>query len=103
MLVFNQLEVKVGKRHLFGAESVAIPNGIVALVGRNGAGKSTFLKTIMGLHHDFSGEVKLNGKSLKATIKQTLCIHSWIRVGYTRECPKCLSTDNYWYINTKSS
>lgn len=65
MLAFNQLEIKVGKRHLFVAEEVNISNGIVALVGRNGTGKSTLLKTIMGLHLDFSGEIKINGKNIK--------------------------------------
>lgn len=65
MLAFNQLEIKVGKRHLFAAEHLNITNGIVALVGRNGTGKSTLLKTIMGLHDDFSGEISINGKALE--------------------------------------
>ena len=37
---------------------------VVALLGRNGAGKSTTLKTIMGLVSSRSGEVALNGESI---------------------------------------
>jgi branched-chain amino acid transport system ATP-binding protein len=37
---------------------------VVALLGRNGAGKSTTLKAIMGLVPTQSGEVKLDGESI---------------------------------------
>lgn len=33
----------------------------------------------------------LEAESLWATIKQWFCFHNWIKVGYTYECPKCLS------------
>ena len=37
---------------------------VVALLGRNGAGKSTTLKAIMGLVPARSGEVKFDGESI---------------------------------------
>jgi len=37
---------------------------VVALLGRNGAGKSTALKTIMGLLPAFGGEVRLDGRRI---------------------------------------
>ena len=37
---------------------------VVALLGRNGAGKSTTLKTIMGLLPAFAGEVRLDGRRI---------------------------------------
>ena len=37
---------------------------VVALLGRNGAGKSTTLKTIMGLLPAFGGEVRLDGRRI---------------------------------------
>lgn len=40
---------------------------------------------------DGKGNV-LVAESLWATIKQWLCIHDWIKVGRTLECPKCLKT-----------
>ncbi len=40
------------------------PNSVVALLGRNGVGKTTTLRTIMGLVPATSGEVILGGESL---------------------------------------
>jgi branched-chain amino acid transport system ATP-binding protein len=40
------------------------PGEVVALLGRNGAGKSTALKTAMGLLPAYSGEVLLDGENL---------------------------------------
>jgi branched-chain amino acid transport system ATP-binding protein len=41
--------------------SIEVPKGhMVALIGANGAGKSTALNTIAGLHKPFSGSIKLN-------------------------------------------
>lgn len=37
---------------------------IVALLGSNGAGKSTFMRTIVGLNRAWSGEVIFNGQNL---------------------------------------
>jgi branched-chain amino acid transport system ATP-binding protein len=37
---------------------------VVALLGRNGAGKSTTLKTVMGLLPAFGGEVRLDGRRI---------------------------------------
>jgi iron complex transport system ATP-binding protein len=64
MLTFKQIKLKVGARHLFAAEQITLKNGIVALVGRNGTGKSTLLKTIMGLHGDFTGEILVDDQSI---------------------------------------
>lgn len=37
------------------------PNEVLALVGDNGAGKSTFIKMISGVHKPSSGRMKVNG------------------------------------------
>ena len=38
---------------------------IHGLVGENGAGKSTMMKIIAGLHHEFDGIMKINGKEVR--------------------------------------
>ncbi|MDR3286795.1 MAG: ABC transporter ATP-binding protein [Prevotellaceae bacterium] len=38
----------------------------IALVGRNGVGKSTLLRTITGLQNIFSGKIYINGKSTES-------------------------------------
>jgi ribose transport system ATP-binding protein len=35
------------------------------LVGENGAGKSTLMKIIAGLHHDYDGEMRLDGRPVR--------------------------------------
>src|SRR5436190_8427611 len=52
-----------GKSHILHGISLRVGNGeVVGLLGRNGVGKSTTLKTIMGLVHPSRGEILLAGK-----------------------------------------
>jgi branched-chain amino acid transport system ATP-binding protein len=51
---------------LFDVELAASRGEVVALLGRNGAGKSTTLKTLMGLIRPFSGEVHFDGRRIDA-------------------------------------
>lgn len=51
-------------RVLFDVSLEARPGEVVALLGRNGAGKSTTLKAIMGLIAPLSGEVVFNGEKI---------------------------------------
>jgi branched-chain amino acid transport system ATP-binding protein len=51
-------------RVLFGVDLDAREGEVVALLGRNGAGKSTTLKAIMGLVPPLAGTVALDGRSL---------------------------------------
>jgi branched-chain amino acid transport system ATP-binding protein len=52
-------------RVLFDLDLEARDGEVVALLGRNGAGKSTTLKAIMGLLPRLSGEVTFDGRALK--------------------------------------
>lgn len=49
---------------LTGVSIRAQPNQITVIVGPNGSGKSTLLKTIAGLTNIYTGEVKLDGKTV---------------------------------------
>ena len=40
------------------------PGSLVALVGQNGVGKSTLIRTLVGLHPPLSGEIELDGNSI---------------------------------------
>ena len=51
---------------LFGIDFSMSVGEIVALIGANGAGKSTFLKTITGLLLLRSGELEFEGQSLRS-------------------------------------
>jgi len=52
-----------GKSHiLHGVSLDVMPGEVVGLLGRNGVGKSTTLKTVMGLVHPTEGSVALEGR-----------------------------------------
>jgi len=51
-------------RVLYDISFEARAGEVVALLGRNGAGKSTTLKTLMGLVRSSSGEVRFDGRRI---------------------------------------
>ncbi len=64
MLEVAGLNAWYGKSHVLHGVSMNVqPGEIVALLGRNGAGRSTTIKTIMGLV-DGSGSVKFSGREV---------------------------------------
>src|SRR3974390_1861417 len=54
-----------GKSHILHGVSLTVaPGEVVGLLGRNGVGKSTTLKTIMGMVQPSQGAVKLDGHAI---------------------------------------
>jgi branched-chain amino acid transport system ATP-binding protein len=65
MLQVNNLHAFYGKSHVLQGVHFEVKVGeIVALLGRNGSGRSTTVKSIMGLVDECHGEVLWNGKNL---------------------------------------
>jgi branched-chain amino acid transport system ATP-binding protein len=65
MLEIDHLSGGYGRAQvLFDVRLEVAAGEVVGLLGRNGAGKSTTLKTIMGLLPAFGGEVRLGGKRI---------------------------------------
>ncbi|MDA8136664.1 MAG: ABC transporter ATP-binding protein [Desulfobacteraceae bacterium] len=65
MLTINSLESGYGKiKALFGIDLEIRQGEIVALIGANGAGKTTFLKTVSGLIQANGGTMSFEGQSL---------------------------------------
>ena len=59
------LNVYYGESHILRNVDLQIPEGeMVCLIGRNGVGKTTFLKTIIGLLEQRSGNIEYDGKQL---------------------------------------
>ena len=56
-----------GKQEVLHISELAIPKGaVIAVVGHNGAGKSTFTKCLCGLQNRFKGTVNINGKTYRS-------------------------------------
>ena len=65
MLSVANLVVDIDGSHILRGVSLQVAAGeLVCLVGRNGAGKSTTFRTIMGLRKAVSGSVNLEGREL---------------------------------------
>jgi branched-chain amino acid transport system ATP-binding protein len=65
LLVVNDLNAFYGRAHILHGVSFSMePGEVVAMVGRNGAGKSTTMKAIMGLVPPASGTVQFDGHTI---------------------------------------
>lgn len=66
-LVVENIHTFYGTSHILFGISLKVNRGeCVCLLGRNGVGKTTTLKTIMGLAHAKQGTITYNGKNLTA-------------------------------------
>jgi urea transport system ATP-binding protein len=65
MLAINQLEVGYGQSQVIRDLSFSVGNEeILAIMGRNGMGKTTLLKSLMGILPSSSGSIQLGGREL---------------------------------------
>lgn len=65
MLAMNKLNVYYGESHILRDVDLGVAAGkMVCLIGRNGVGKTTLLKTLMGLLNPRSGAISYQGKPI---------------------------------------
>ena len=68
MLEVQNINVYYGNIHAVRDISFSVQDGeIVTLIGANGAGKSTILKSVSGLLRSKTGDILFDGKSIKNT------------------------------------
>lgn len=77
MLEVSGLNAHYGRAHILHDVAFSVGRGqVVALLGRNGAGKSTTMKTIVGMVRPTSGEVRFDGHSVAGQLS-----HSIVKLG----------------------
>jgi branched-chain amino acid transport system ATP-binding protein len=66
MLTVNGLNAYYGRAHILADVALEVATGeVVCLLGRNGAGKSTTLKSIIGLVRPAGGEIAFDGRRIE--------------------------------------
>jgi len=74
LLSLKGVHAHYGKSHiLHGVDFHIAPGEVVSLLGRNGSGRSTTLKTIMGLVPVTGGEILLQGKRISGARSYEIC------------------------------
>lgn len=74
ILSVQKLHAHYGKSHILHGVTFDVARGeVISLLGRNGSGRSTTLKAIMGLVPPSSGHVRLDGVDLTGQRSYTIC------------------------------
>src|SRR5476651_932857 len=65
LLSLRGVKTDIGRYHiLHGVEFDVAEGGLTMLLGRNGVGKTTTLRTIMGLWRAVAGEIRFDGRNI---------------------------------------
>lgn len=84
-LEIKDLHVRINQAHILHGVNFAAPqHQVTALLGRNGVGKSTTLKAIMGLYPP-TGSVRLNGEELVGKQTHWIAAHGVAYIPEDRE------------------
>jgi len=74
LLSVQDLHAHYGKSHILHGVSFGVGrNEVVSLLGRNGSGRSTTMKAIMGLVPPTSGRIRLDGRDLAGARPYEVC------------------------------
>jgi uncharacterized protein (UPF0261 family)/ABC-type branched-subunit amino acid transport system ATPase component len=79
ILSIDDLHVYYGQGHVLQGVSLRLDHGVLALVGRNGMGKTTLCNAVMGLVPAARGSILLSGEQLLAKRPHTIVSHG---IGY---------------------
>jgi ABC-2 type transport system ATP-binding protein len=88
IIEIKQLEKKYGNKEVLKGLNLTISSGqIVGLLGPNGCGKTTLIKTIVGLIKDYKGTILIDGnppntytKSIVSYLPEKTYLSNWMTV-----------------------
>ncbi|WP_160724369.1 ABC transporter ATP-binding protein [Bacillus sp. USDA818B3_A] len=83
LLKLDQLETYIGQYHILQGISLQVKKGeVTVLLGRNGVGKTTTLRTIMGLNPASKGSITFKGEPIQGLPTYTIATKG---IGYVPE------------------
>ncbi len=97
------LHVYYGQSHALQGVDLELGSGVLSVVGRNGMGKTTLCKTIMGLEPAVSGGISLYGESLTGKSPAEI---ARLGIGYVpqgRRLWKSLTVDEHFRLVAKAN
>src|SRR5690606_38113061 len=94
LLSVDQLHAHYGKSHILHGVTFDVKQGeVVSLLGRNGSGRSTTMKALMGVVAPTGGSVHLQGRALTGQRPYTICRAGLAYVPEEREVFTNLTVD----------
>jgi branched-chain amino acid transport system ATP-binding protein len=94
LLRVDGLHAHYGKSHVLRGVTLQVGRGeVVSLLGRNGSGRSTTLKAMMGLVPPSAGRVELGGRALAGAPPHAICCAGLAYVPEEREVFANLTVD----------
>jgi branched-chain amino acid transport system ATP-binding protein len=94
MMRVENLHAHYGKSHVLRGVTFSVGRGeVVSLLGRNGSGRSTTLKALMGLVPPSAGRVDLDGRELAGAPPHVICRAGLAYVPEEREVFANLTVD----------
>ena len=94
LLQVHDLHAHYGKSHILQGVSFGVGAGeVLSLLGRNGSGRSTTLKALMGLLRPSAGSIRLRGRELAGASPHRICRTGLAYVPEEREVFANLTVD----------
>ena len=104
LLSVDQLHAHYGKSHILHGVTFDVKQGeVVSLLGRNGSGRSTTMKALMGLVPPSGGSVHLQGRALTGQRPYTICRAGLAYVPEEREVFTNLTVDENLRMGEQST
>ncbi len=100
MLRVKGLNVYYGRSHALQGVDLTLAHGVLSVVGRNGMGKTTLCKTIMGLTRASSGSIHVRGEEMLGLPPAQIARHGVGYVPQGRRLWRSLSVDEHLRMTT---
>ena len=103
MLELRNIDVHYGQAHILQGVNLDIGSSPVAIVGRNGMGKTTLCQTIMGMVKSSAGTVRFDGKELQGLAPNLIARSGIAIVPQGRRCFPSLSVHEHLVLVSQGS
>jgi uncharacterized protein (UPF0261 family)/ABC-type branched-subunit amino acid transport system ATPase component len=95
LLEVKGLNVYYGRSHALQGVDLTLDHGVLSVVGRNGMGKTTLCKAIMGLTRASSGTIRMRGEELLGLPPASIARHGVGYVPQGRRLWRSLTVDEH--------